>query len=118
MEGFIYFWVEGYNEINDFCQKRLGERPQFVETIGHCGNAKIYNIYKIDKEGKWHNMYFVFMRHKSGTMTYYELMENIYHKYKTYEQIGTDRNSLLKRRGGSTHTDRWHAVRGRRRSTP
>lgn len=106
MEGFIYFWVEGYNEINDFCQKRLGERPQFVETIGQCGNAKIYNIYKIDKEGNWHNMYFVFMRHKSGTMTYYELMENIYHKYKTYEQIETDRNSLLKRRGGSTHTDR------------
>ena len=43
---YIYFWVEGYDNINDFCQKRLGERPKFVETIGYCGNAKIYNIYK------------------------------------------------------------------------
>lgn len=93
---YVYFWVEGYNEINDFCQKRLGERPRFVETIGHAGDATIYNIYKSDKDGKWHNMYFVFMRHKSGKMTYYELMENIYHKCD-YEQIRTDRNSLLKR---------------------
>ena len=92
---YIYFWVEGYNEINEFCRKRLGERPRFVETIGHAGDATIYNIYKSDKDGHWHNMYFVFMRHNSGTMTYYQLMDYC-HKCD-YEQIRTDRNSLLKR---------------------
>lgn len=92
---YIYFWVEGYEEINEFCQKRLGERPQFMETIGHCGSATIYNIYKRDKDGHFHNMYFVFMRHHKGTMTYHQLMDYC-HKYD-YEQIRTDRNSLLKR---------------------
>ena len=97
MERYIYFWVEGYNEINDFCRKRLGERPQFLETIAHARDATVYNIYKRDKDGHWHDMYFVFMQHPSGTMSFNELMDNVYHKYKTYDQIRTARNSLLKR---------------------
>lgn len=96
MERYIYFWVEGYNEINEFCRKRLGERPTFVENIGQCGNAKIYNKHKRDKEGHWHDMYFIFMPHKYGTMSLHEITEKIYNTY-CYEQIISDINSIIKR---------------------
>lgn len=95
--GYVYMWVEGNDNLNDFCKKRFGELPTFVEkNIGQCGNAKIYHKYKRDKEGHWHDMYFIFMPHPSGTMSRHEIMEKIYNTY-CYEQVITDRNSLLKR---------------------
>ena len=95
--GYVYMWVEGNDNLHDFCKKRFGERPTFVEkNIGQCGNAKIYRKYKRDKEGHWHDMYFIFMTHTSGTMSRHEIMEKIYNTY-CYEQVITDRNSLLKR---------------------
>ena len=91
--GYVYMWVEGNDNLHEFCKKRFGELPTFVENFGKCGNAKIYHKYKRDKEGHWHDMYFIFMPHKSGTMS---LHEKIYNTY-CYEQILSDRNSLLKR---------------------
>ena len=52
-------WVEGNDNLHEFCKKIFGEQPTFVEkNIGQCGNAKIYHKYKRDKEGHWHDMYF------------------------------------------------------------
>lgn len=94
--GYVYMWVEGNDNLHDFCKKRFGERPTFVENFGQCGNAKIYNKHKRDKEGHWHDMYFVFMQHPSGTMSLHEITEKIYNTY-CYEQIISDRHSILKR---------------------
>lgn len=96
MERYVYMWVEGYDNLHDFCKKRFRERPHFCETIGHCGSATIYLNYKRDKDGHYHEMYFLFMQHQSGTMSRDEITEKIYNTY-CYEQIRTDRNSLLKR---------------------
>lgn len=90
--GYVYMWVEGNDNLNDFCKKRFGELPTFVEkNIGQCGNAKIYHKYKRDKEGHWHDMYFIFMPHPSGTMSLDEIFEKLYNTY-CYEQILSDRN--------------------------
>ena len=43
-------WVGGNDNIHEFCKKRFGEQPTFVEkNIWQCGNAKIYHKYKRDK---------------------------------------------------------------------
>ena len=95
--GYVYMWVEGNDNLHEFCKKRFGELPTFVEkNIGQCGNAKILNKHKRDKEGHWHDMYFIFMQHQSGTMSLDEIFEKIYNTY-CYEQIISDRHSILKR---------------------
>ena len=94
--GYVYMWVEGNDNLHYFCKKRFGERPTFEENIGKCGNAKISHKYKRDKEGHWHDMYFIFMPHPSGTMSLDEIFEKLYNTY-CYEQVITDRHSILKR---------------------
>ena len=94
--GYVYMWVEGNDNLHDFCKKRFGEHPTFVEIFGKCGNAKICKKYKRDKYGHYHEMYFLFFPHKSGTMSLHEITEKIYNTY-CYEQVITDRKSLLKR---------------------
>ena len=90
--GYVYMWVEGNDNLHEFCKKRFGEYPSFVEkNIGQCGNAKILNKHKRDKEGHWHNMYFIFFPHQSGTMSLDEIFEKLYNTY-CYEQILSDRN--------------------------
>lgn len=93
--GYVYMWIEGNDNLNDFCKKRFGERPQFCETIGHCGSAKIYLTYKPDNDGHYHEMYFIFMKHENSDMGYCELMDDICIKFN-YEDIRTDRHSILK----------------------
>lgn len=93
--GYVYMWVEGNDNLHEFCKKRFGERPQFCETIGHCGSAKIYLTYKPDNDGHYHEMYFIFMKHENSDMGYCELMDDICIKFN-YEDIRTDRHSILK----------------------
>ena len=94
--GYVYMWVEGNDNLHEFCKKRFGERPQFCETIGHCGSATIHLTYKEDKDGHYHEMYFIFMKHENNDMVYCELMDDICRKFN-YEDIRTDRHSILKR---------------------
>ena len=94
--GYVYMWVEGYDNLHEFCKKRFGEMPQFCETIGHCGSSTIYLTYKPDNDGYYHEMYFIFMKHEKSKMWYYELMDEIFRKYN-YEDIRTDRHSILKK---------------------
>lgn len=101
---YSYIWIEGEKNLDDFCMKRFGYKPRFLETIGTVsGNgafAKIHLIYKYPAENETnvgcHEMYFLFMEHSNGKY-YYSEIEKIMRW--NYEQIRTDKTSILKRRG-------------------
>lgn len=88
--AYIYKWIEGERNLNEYCMKRFGEIPKFVETIGKVANAKVRLIYK-EKEGDFTAMYLLYMHHPSGTVYHINDIETM-----TYEQIRTDRSALLK----------------------
>lgn len=88
--AYIYKWIEGRNNLEQYCLNRFKEKPRFVETIGRVGEAKIYYIYKRKTNGSYTDMYLLFMRHEKGTVTD---IDNI-HKM-TYEQIRVDTNAIL-----------------------
>jgi hypothetical protein len=95
--SFIYKWIEGWGNLQEFCLKRFHFPPRFCETIGHCGPATIYNIYKYrdknDTQKGCADMYLMFMEHTSGKTTWIELQEIM---RWSYEQIRADKSSLLK----------------------
>lgn len=86
-------WIEGEQNLNAFCQRCFKERPQFVESIAHCGAATIHRIYKFraDKQ-EYVPMFFLFMHKSNGTVTENQLSEL---RHQSYEQIATDRTALL-----------------------
>lgn len=89
---YITKWIEGEQNLNDFCLKRFKETPRFVETIGKVGtSAKVYLIYKWrqDKQ-KYTDMYLLFMEHSKGTVGD---INDIQHQ--TYESIRANKSSLL-----------------------
>ena len=88
---YIYKWIEGERNLNDFCAKRFNEKPRFVETIGSVTGAKIWMIYKKRPDGYYTDMYLLFMRHEKGTICDIGELSKM-----TYEQIILDRNSILK----------------------
>lgn len=94
---YIYKWIEGEKNLEEFCLKRFKVRPNFTETIGHCGPATIYLIYKYRDEKDWNKgyaeMYLLFMEHNSGTKLFTEIQEIM---HWTYEKIKADRTSILK----------------------
>lgn len=94
---YIYKWIEGEKNLNDFCIKRFKARPSFLETIGHCGPATIWLIYKykdeIDRNKGCAEMYLLFMEHSSGTKLFTEIQEIM---HWTYEKIKADKTSILK----------------------
>lgn len=89
---FVYKWIEGWGEMQAFCEKRFGHRAIFCETIGTCDSAKIWNIYKRKEGGGFANMYLLFMPHEKGTI--YDINEL---SKMSYESIRADRNSLLRK---------------------
>lgn len=84
-------WIEGETNLNDFCLRRFGEEPRFVETIGRVGTAKVYHLYKwrTDKQ-RYVPMYLLFMEHPKGTVGD---ISDIQHM--TYEEIRVYSGSLL-----------------------
>lgn len=87
-------WIEGEDNLNDFCLKRFKEVPRFVETIGKVGlSAKVYLIYKWreDKQ-KYVDMYLLFMEHPKGTVGD---ISDIQHQ--TYEDIRANGGAILVR---------------------
>ena len=105
---YSYIWIEGEKNLEEFCKKRFGDRPRFMETIGYVsGNrasAKIHAINKhlTDEELadpkrslSYHDMYFLYMEHRNGEYSFYEL-EQIMHW--SYEQVRADKTAILRRR--------------------
>ena len=90
--AFIYKWIEGWDEMQAFCEKRFGHRASFCETIGTCDTAKIWMIYKRRESGGYAEMYLLFMPHEKGTI--YDINEL---SKMSYEEIRVDRNYLLRK---------------------
>lgn len=95
---YIYKWIEGIKNLEDFCLKRFKEKPRFLETIGHCGPATIWMVYKYLDENDWGKgctqMFLLFMEHNSGKTLFTDIQEIF--KW-SYEKIRVDRTSVLKR---------------------
>lgn len=92
MAGYIYKWIEGWDEMQAFCEKRFGHRASFCETIGTCDTAKIWMIYKCRGCGEYAEMYLLFMPHEKGTI--YDIGEL---SKMSYEDIRADKNTLLRK---------------------
>lgn len=90
--AFIYKWIEGWDEMQAFCEKRFGHRAIFCETIGTCDTAKIWKIYKRKECGEYAEMYLLFMPHEKGTIYNINKLSEM-----SYEDIRVDRNSLLRK---------------------
>ena len=91
MATYIYKWIEGYDNLQDFCLKRFKEKPRFIETIGRVAEATIHLIYKSKPSGEYAEMYLLFMPHPSGTIYHIDQISQM-----TYEDIRLDRNSMLR----------------------
>ena len=92
MAGYIYKWIEGWNEMQDFCVKRFGNRASFCETVGHCNEATICMIYKRKNTGGFAELYLLFMKHEKGTIHDIGELSKM-----SYEDIRADRNSLIRK---------------------
>lgn len=89
---YVYKWIEGWNEMQEYCQKRFGHKAHFCETIGTCDTAKIWMIYKRKKEGGFAEMYLLFMQHEKGTIYDIGKLSTM-----SYEDIRLDRTAILRR---------------------
>lgn len=88
--GLIYKWIEGEKNLHEYCLKRFGEKPHFVETIGRVGEAKVELIYKLKEGYGYVPMYLLYMQHPTGTIYYLDETRKM-----TYEQIRADRTSIV-----------------------
>lgn len=84
-------WIEGEKALYAYCMRRFGERPHFVETIGRCGSAKIYMIYKRCPDGCYRDFYLMFMEHPKGNV--YDIMSV---HGESYEEIMKRSNTIKK----------------------
>lgn len=98
---YTYMWIEGWEQLLRFCRERFNMDPYICEHSGHCGPARIHLKYKEDKDGIYHQVFFLFMESPRGEYTYCELHDKIERDYD-YEQIRTDRRAIL-RTGGARH---------------
>lgn len=97
MERYTYIWIEGWELLQEYCLKRFKSKPYMCECSGSCGRANIHLIYKADKDGYYHEMYFMYMESPSAPLcTWWELHNNVERKWD-YEQIKADRRSIIKR---------------------
>ena len=87
---FLHKWIEGERNLYEFCIRRFGETPRFIETICKVGeNAKVYKVYK-EKGDNYTQMFLLTMPHEKGTIT------DIQTKLRmTYEEIRIDKSSIL-----------------------
>lgn len=95
---YTYIWIEGYDNLQQFCEKRFKQKPQMRENSGSVGDAKIHKKYKEDADGNYHEMYFLFMEHPNGKYDSYLDLHDKVERKNDYEQIRLDRDSIPKRR--------------------
>jgi hypothetical protein len=90
-----YIWIEGEQALKEFCLKRFGRKPDFMETIGHVDIATIENIYIYKEEQKnYVDMYLMYMEHPNGKITYNDINDI---RGMSYEEIRAIKNSILRR---------------------
>lgn len=89
--AFIYKWIEGEDNLNEYCQKRFKETPHWCDTIASVGEAKVYLVYKRKADGSFAEMYLLFMPHPNGTV--YNISDIF---AMTYEDIRLDRTAILR----------------------
>lgn len=90
--AFIYKWIEGDDNLNEYCLKRFGEYPDICEHHGRVGNAKIIKTEKQKEDGYYYIFYLLYMKDDCGKI--YDI-NNV--AQMTYEQIRADRTAILKR---------------------
>lgn len=82
---YSYKWIEGEKALDEFCEKRFKAKPRFVETIGHCGGATIYEIYKYRDENDTSKgcaqMFLLFMEHFSGKYSFTQIQNIMKQSY-------------------------------------
>lgn len=88
--GYIYKWIEGEKNLDDYCAKRFGEQPRFIETIGRVGEAKVELIYKMKEGHGYVAMYLLYMQHPTGTIWDFNDLRRM-----SYEEIRADRTSIV-----------------------
>lgn len=106
---YSYIWIEGERNLYDFCLKRFGDRPHFMETIGYvsgkAASAKIHMINKHLTEEEladpkrsigYHDMYLLYMEHNGGKYSFYEIEQIM---RWDYDKIRTDKTAILRNRG-------------------
>lgn len=95
-----YLWIVGEKALNEFCRKRYGMTPEWMETIGRLGDAKVRLIYKHDEENnRYVDCYLLYMPTRkyegknvvSATQLFNEIQR------WTYEEIRVDRSTLRAR---------------------
>lgn len=90
--AFVYKWIEGDDNFNEYCLKRFNEKPYICEHCGHVGNARIRKTYKQKDDGYYYIFYLLYMESDSGKV--YDINEL---ELMPYEQIRADRTAILKR---------------------
>ncbi len=89
--GDITIWIEGEKNLENFCKRRFGQQPRFVETIGRVGPATVHLKYKWrDDKQRYVAMFLLFMEHQNGTC--HDINEE---GRKTYEEIRRTKGSIL-----------------------
>lgn len=93
MAGYIYKWIEGRANLEEYCQQRFKDKPHWCETIAQVGyeGAKVWLIYKHKATGGYAEMYLLFMPHPKGTI--YDIGEL---SKMSYEDIRVDRTAILR----------------------
>lgn len=90
--AFIYKWIEGEKNLNEYCLKRFGELPYICEHHGRVGNAKVLKTEKQKYDGYYYIFYLLYMKDDRGKI--YDI-NNV--ALMTYEQIRADKTAILKR---------------------
>lgn len=90
---YVYKWIEGRDNLKDYCKKRFKSGPHFTETIGHCDTATIWLIYKKKPNGGFAEMYLLFMEHYSGIKSYDQITKEV--SNWDYEKIRADKTSII-----------------------
>lgn len=94
-----YIWIEGERNLNEFCEKRFRARPQWLETIGRVGVAKVRLIYKQKPDGHYTDCYLLYMNAPHATTPNAVPDGVLFDEIQrwTYEQIRADKTSIVKK---------------------
>lgn len=95
---YTYIWIEGYDNLDEFCMKRFGEKPIMLENTGHIRDCTIKKTYKNtdgDPLSDYHQMFFLYMPHEKGK--YYLSELDKIRVIWDYARIKEDKTAILKK---------------------
>ena len=86
-----YGIIKGEAALNKYCEKRWGERPRFVETIGHVKECTVeLHYWKSPTDDGYAPYYLLIMEHEKGKFTSFNDIRE-----EAYEAIRTGKARLL-----------------------